>query len=280
MKLQAASAVSVPYHRQITWFLDNRTICLGIPDRPLSLLLFLCFLPLSCLLFRHFSKKIWHFSRSTCLFWTFWRPHAPEMTWFRATAHEWKLSPPYWESVNKRRDYVDKFRSNVGLILPVIINIWGKMGLHPLEYSDCLTDSPYFRENLHAHEKELDRTSKAIKGLISDCKELLAAARSKSFYLRYRSGKPHRRNQYGYIYFHSILQDPLHSFNNKRWPKSVILYEKSSHKSGAQMSTLTPVRSCHVTCFENKGRGVLFLFFCHPGPHLSINLWQVRACDT
>ena len=33
------------------------------------------------------------------------------------------------------------------------------MGLLPLEFSDCLIDSPYFRENLKAHEKQLDRVS-------------------------------------------------------------------------------------------------------------------------
>ena len=53
------------------------------------------------------------------------------------------------------------------------------MGLQPLEFSECLTDSPFFREKLHAHEKELARTSKAIKGLISQCKDLLQAANSK-----------------------------------------------------------------------------------------------------
>lgn len=53
------------------------------------------------------------------------------------------------------------------------------MGLQPLEFSDCLTDSPYFREKLHAHEKELDKTSKAIKGLIQECKDLIQAAKSK-----------------------------------------------------------------------------------------------------
>ena len=54
-----------------------------------------------------------------------------------------------------------------------------RMGLQPLEFSDCLTDSPYFREKLHTHEKELERTNKAIKGLISECKDLLDAAKSK-----------------------------------------------------------------------------------------------------
>ena len=33
------------------------------------------------------------------------------------------------------------------------------MGLLPLEFSDCLVDSPYFRENLKAHEKQLDQVS-------------------------------------------------------------------------------------------------------------------------
>jgi hypothetical protein len=53
------------------------------------------------------------------------------------------------------------------------------MGLQTLEFSDCLVDSPYFRDKLHQHEKELERTSKAIKHLIAECKELLNAARSK-----------------------------------------------------------------------------------------------------
>lgn len=53
------------------------------------------------------------------------------------------------------------------------------MGLMPLEFKDCLTDSPYFREKLHAHEKELDQTNSAIKSLIKEVKELYQAARSK-----------------------------------------------------------------------------------------------------
>lgn len=52
------------------------------------------------------------------------------------------------------------------------------MGLLPLEFTDCLTDSPYFRENLHAHEEELDKTNRQIKGLIKEVKELLSAAKS------------------------------------------------------------------------------------------------------
>ena len=55
------------------------------------------------------------------------------------------------------------------------------MTLMPLEFKDCLTDSPYFREKLQAHEKELDRTSQAIKSLIKELKELIHAARSKYY---------------------------------------------------------------------------------------------------
>lgn len=54
------------------------------------------------------------------------------------------------------------------------------MGLQPLEFADCLTDSPYFREKLHEHEKELERTSKSIKCLIICGKELINAARNLS----------------------------------------------------------------------------------------------------
>lgn len=52
-------------------------------------------------------------------------------------------------------------------------------GLSPLEFSDCLLDSPIFRENLCKHEKELERTSQQIKRIIKEIKELLQAAKSK-----------------------------------------------------------------------------------------------------
>ena len=42
------------------------------------------------------------------------------------------------------------------------------MGLLPLEFSDCLLDSPYFRENLRAHEKQLDQTATDIKNIINN----------------------------------------------------------------------------------------------------------------
>ncbi|CAB0036694.1 unnamed protein product [Trichogramma brassicae] len=54
------------------------------------------------------------------------------------------------------------------------------VGLKPLEFTDCLTDSPYFRENLHYHERELENTSTQIKRLIKEVKDLLTAAKNLS----------------------------------------------------------------------------------------------------
>ncbi|XP_012269919.1 rho GTPase-activating protein Graf isoform X2 [Athalia rosae] len=54
------------------------------------------------------------------------------------------------------------------------------VGLEPLEFTDCLTDSPYFRDNLHSHERELDKTSQQIKRLIKEVKDLLLAAKNLS----------------------------------------------------------------------------------------------------
>ncbi|CAG0882567.1 unnamed protein product [Cyprideis torosa] len=53
-------------------------------------------------------------------------------------------------------------------------------GLLPLEFTECQIDSPYFRENLRAHEKELDKTSAGIKNLIKNVSEILEAARALS----------------------------------------------------------------------------------------------------
>jgi len=58
------------------------------------------------------------------------------------------------------------------------VSIFGTMGLLPLEFTDCLTDSPYFRDNLHNHEKELEKTSQQIKGLIKELNNVISAAKS------------------------------------------------------------------------------------------------------
>ncbi|KAL7645865.1 UNVERIFIED_CONTAM: hypothetical protein RMT77_002762 [Armadillidium vulgare] len=52
--------------------------------------------------------------------------------------------------------------------------------LMPLEFKDCLTDSPEFRKKLQSHEKELDRTSQAIKSLTKEIKNLVEAAKNLS----------------------------------------------------------------------------------------------------
>lgn len=47
------------------------------------------------------------------------------------------------------------------------------MQLKPLEFSDCLTDSPFFRQNLHQHEIALEQTSKKIKEVEQQCRKIL-----------------------------------------------------------------------------------------------------------
>ena len=64
----------------------------------------------------------------------------------------------------------------------------GRSGLLPLEPTECLLDSPYFREKLHAYEKELENTSTSIKGLTKDIKDLLDAAKSKYISMFYGLG--------------------------------------------------------------------------------------------
>ena len=58
------------------------------------------------------------------------------------------------------------------------------MVLQPLEFSECFADSPQFRDKLHSHEKELERTSKSIKVLIKECTELLTAENRKFFFTK------------------------------------------------------------------------------------------------
>ncbi|XP_064214899.1 rho GTPase-activating protein 26 isoform X2 [Tribolium castaneum] len=51
------------------------------------------------------------------------------------------------------------------------------VGLPPLEFTECMTDSPYFRENLHKHERELEKTSQQIKRIIKEVKDVLNSAK-------------------------------------------------------------------------------------------------------
>ncbi|XP_044748159.1 rho GTPase-activating protein 26 isoform X2 [Coccinella septempunctata] len=49
--------------------------------------------------------------------------------------------------------------------------------LPPLEFTECISDSPYFRENLRKHECELEVTNQQIKRIIKEVKDLLQAAK-------------------------------------------------------------------------------------------------------
>ncbi|XP_018611737.1 rho GTPase-activating protein 10-like isoform X2 [Scleropages formosus] len=51
------------------------------------------------------------------------------------------------------------------------------MGLYPLEFSECYLDSPSFRERVRAHEAELEKTSRFIKELLKDGKNLISATK-------------------------------------------------------------------------------------------------------
>ena len=62
------------------------------------------------------------------------------------------------------------------------------MGLKPLEFAACYLDSPYFRDNVYEHEKELERTNEKIKGLIKECKNLMKAVDSE-----------YNKTHYGYL---------------------------------------------------------------------------------
>uniref|UniRef100_A0AC34RJC4 Rho GTPase-activating protein 26 n=1 Tax=Panagrolaimus sp. JU765 TaxID=591449 RepID=A0AC34RJC4_9BILA len=51
------------------------------------------------------------------------------------------------------------------------------MVLKPLEFSDALSDSPWFRQNLHEHEQALDETAKSIKQIADHCRKLISSMR-------------------------------------------------------------------------------------------------------
>ncbi|KAL2094682.1 hypothetical protein ACEWY4_009401 [Coilia grayii] len=54
------------------------------------------------------------------------------------------------------------------------------MGHPPLEFSDCYSDSPDFRERLKCYEQELERTSKFLKEVIKDGNNVISAIKGYS----------------------------------------------------------------------------------------------------
>ncbi|VDP14303.1 unnamed protein product [Heligmosomoides polygyrus] len=52
------------------------------------------------------------------------------------------------------------------------------MVLKPLEFSECLADTPWFRQNLHEHEVALEDAYKSIKNIETQCRELISCTRT------------------------------------------------------------------------------------------------------
>uniref|UniRef100_A0A915HHT7 BAR domain-containing protein n=1 Tax=Romanomermis culicivorax TaxID=13658 RepID=A0A915HHT7_ROMCU len=62
------------------------------------------------------------------------------------------------------------------------------MVLKPLEFSDCLTDNPWFRQNIAEHENALEKSYKTIKLLENQCREMISAAHKRIF-VHYRKSR-------------------------------------------------------------------------------------------
>ncbi|KIH57134.1 hypothetical protein ANCDUO_12676 [Ancylostoma duodenale] len=52
------------------------------------------------------------------------------------------------------------------------------MVLKPLEFSECIADTPWFRQNLHEHEVALEDAYKSIKNIETQCRELISCTRN------------------------------------------------------------------------------------------------------
>lgn len=55
-----------------------------------------------------------------------------------------------------------------------------EMGLPPLEYIDCILDSPKFREMIGLYEKELEDNAHSVKSLVKECKHMIQATEGRS----------------------------------------------------------------------------------------------------
>lgn len=47
-------------------------------------------------------------------------------------------------------------------------------GLQPLEFVDCYSDSPWFRQSISEHEDELTRVNNQIKSILKVCQNFLS----------------------------------------------------------------------------------------------------------
>jgi len=60
------------------------------------------------------------------------------------------------------------------------------MGHPPLEFSDCYSDSPDFRERLKCYENELEKSNKFLKDVIKDGNNVINTIKGKMVF--YSSG--------------------------------------------------------------------------------------------
>lgn len=62
-----------------------------------------------------------------------------------------------------------------------------RMGHPPLEFTDCYSDSPDFRERLKCYENELEKTNKFLKDVIKDGNSVINTIKGKMVF--YSSGR-------------------------------------------------------------------------------------------
>lgn len=62
------------------------------------------------------------------------------------------------------------------------------MGHPPLEFSDCYSDSPDFREGLKCYENELEKTNKFLKDVIKDGNSVINTIKGKMVFYSSRGG--------------------------------------------------------------------------------------------
>ncbi|VDM70635.1 unnamed protein product [Strongylus vulgaris] len=53
------------------------------------------------------------------------------------------------------------------------------MVLEPLEFSECIADTPWFRQNLYKHEIALEGTYKSIKNIEVHLRKVISCSESK-----------------------------------------------------------------------------------------------------
>ena len=71
-------------------------------------------------------------------------------------------------------------------ILCVCVKSKQEMGLPPLEYIDCILDSPKFREIISLYEKELEDNAQSVISLVKECEHMIQATKGRSLGCNFR----------------------------------------------------------------------------------------------